>query len=188
MNEDSKGVIPFSLLLILTLVAFIGIGYWAYKNRRTKINPQQKPIPTSTLSTDMSDWKTYKNEEFGFEIKYPKEFILSENTDVVRIYSKPYQCETENTPAYLPRIKIDASEIKIEFIKIFGSNFQNIWKNSFGSKLEEVINGVKQQNYDCVEYFDGKIGYYFHQGAEMTFGRKAILVEKDNTSAIQIDS
>ncbi len=32
-------------------------------------------------SVDTSNWKTYKNEEFGFEIKYPKDFLIQESKD-----------------------------------------------------------------------------------------------------------
>ena len=31
---------------------------------------------TSTEEIDISEWKTYRNEEYGFEIKYPKEGVL----------------------------------------------------------------------------------------------------------------
>lgn len=27
-------------------------------------------------SVDTSDWKTYRNEEYGFEMKYPKEYVI----------------------------------------------------------------------------------------------------------------
>lgn len=33
-----------------------------------------------TISTSLSEWKTYRNDKYGFEIKYPERYKISENT------------------------------------------------------------------------------------------------------------
>jgi hypothetical protein len=44
----------------------------------------EEPIteePTTTEPIDTSDWKTYRNEEYGFEVKYPKDWEIRESSD-----------------------------------------------------------------------------------------------------------
>jgi len=41
-----------------------------YKLKEIDIFPQEE-LPFKLSKTDISDWKTYRNEEYGFEIKYP---------------------------------------------------------------------------------------------------------------------
>jgi len=37
------------------------------------------------IETDeTADWKTYRNEEYGFEVRYPEEFIFESRRDIIR--------------------------------------------------------------------------------------------------------
>ena len=56
------GVIAGATLFALVLVSFVG-------NAMT-------PFYQEPQNVDTSDWQTYKNDEFGFEFKYPKEAII----------------------------------------------------------------------------------------------------------------
>jgi hypothetical protein len=72
------------LILITLLIILIGaIGVSAYLLKG--MGRQVRKIPTLTQPTsppqaeiDTSDWKIYRNEEYGFEFKYPKDFTLQE--------------------------------------------------------------------------------------------------------------
>jgi uncharacterized protein YxeA len=79
--------IIISLILILVLVVIAG-GIWYGKNNRpqtVKNNQQEsreqvKQNQNHQEETSASDWKTYKNNKYGFEMKYPNNWKMSENS------------------------------------------------------------------------------------------------------------
>src|SRR3989344_8625754 len=76
------------LLIVIVLVGIAGIGYFAYKNGQVKIPSPNNPLSSATppvSSIDTSNWKTYKNEAYGFEVKYPPPMYIDD--------SYPYKSE-----------------------------------------------------------------------------------------------
>lgn len=70
------------LFLTVAALALLVIGgvFCFMSWRPVAVNqPVMTPAQTdSENSVDTSDWKTYRNEEYGFEVKYPKDWSLSE--------------------------------------------------------------------------------------------------------------
>jgi hypothetical protein len=63
----------FIALLVVIVIGVMGISaYWLQgtKGQQKELTPSLPQAP----EIDTSGWKTYRNEKYGFEFKYPKEF------------------------------------------------------------------------------------------------------------------
>lgn len=81
MNKNSRGTTSTILLALASLLILIS-GLYLYSTK--KIQSQN----------DTTDWKTYRNEEYGFEIKYPPDWYKEEiniphSEDDYSFYLKP---------------------------------------------------------------------------------------------------
>ncbi|GEM_PF-7130282 len=94
--------------------------------------------------TDTSNWQTYRNEEFGFEFRYPKDFFYTD-PEVVS-----FDCAVPSFPAQCPNIdegilkiqseecmKIEESEGREFCLNAVRANFshETYWKNAEGEKI-----------------------------------------------------
>lgn len=99
MNKEKGQALILIVVAILVLVAIAaGVYYFGKQNssqpRNTPIvSESQKPsTPSSTTTKDeFSDWKTYTNKKYGYSVRYPADWLMTEGestaVDIPKIHS-----------------------------------------------------------------------------------------------------
>ena len=81
MRQNLRGFVHLFVPLILALIVFAGIGYYAYKNGQIKLTSQNNIFPPPTINLEeTTNWKTYNNLSNNFQIKYPGGWDVKETT------------------------------------------------------------------------------------------------------------
>jgi len=105
-----KPSLPKLAVVLVALLTVAGVGYaglivWRdkvsidtidtkelAKEEKPTIEPPS-PIEAAAPALDTSDWKTYRNEEFGFEVKYPSNFDVSASSLEGLVVTSPERYE-----------------------------------------------------------------------------------------------
>jgi len=71
-KQKQKGISSSLGILIIVIVAIVAVGgALAYQYMWSSDEPIEE-IKTETPQDETADWQTYRNEEYGFELKYPE--------------------------------------------------------------------------------------------------------------------
>lgn len=136
-----------ALLILISLAALSGFTVWFYQYRQTnqqtqetqqKINSQIKEAQTQQSTTTASIFKTYHNEEWGFEFQYPKDWIFKEN--IFKNYYSKFNMELW----VLIGEKHDESFLVNIVLPEFTRGFNGLEKNT----SEIIVAGVQGVKYE----------------------------------------
>ena len=73
--KNQKGFAHLFLVIAIVVICIGGLLHFSWQKGLIKTNPNQQPSPTPNTSIDeTANWNTYKNNEYGFEFKYPPDW------------------------------------------------------------------------------------------------------------------
>lgn len=90
-KQNQRGFILPAIIIIIAVTVLGSAGYLAYKQYSKPQTPNfndQSNLNVQNLNPQTADWKTYTNTEYGFEIKFPDDIMISYNNDDRNFWNK----------------------------------------------------------------------------------------------------
>lgn len=165
---NKKFIVTFVVLAVLGSGAYAGIWYWQNQQLTNEVVPTFTPRPID----ETANWKTYHNDQYGFEVKYPidwfeKDITYDPNDDVkfngqiIMLDTQPiiHNREAMHLPSRGLIIRTEKytnqdttcskESLKIETVVIDGTSLQRC-KTDFGSSY--TIYAIKNGMYYSFSY------------------------------------
>lgn len=193
--KSKNGFVALGILAVLIAVFMLLGGGWWYINTMRHAEPRQSttppPAPAASPTQgvmDTSMWKTYRNEEFGFEFQLP--FSWQQGTSKrgglyfdgqqeghIEILPRGDDLNFSDRPANLSPTEREKYKMNLDqfFMRVVGHNdaFQNIQKTT--------LNGYNAYEIDFRTMVSEGIGEPYHE--EIAF---AVFVENEKGYVYQI--
>ncbi len=200
MTKIFSAIVLIVALTILGIVGFTSYNYVKEKNS-LKFTPIQIDFATTTVSSsisiatsteDTTNWKTYKNPELGYSVKYPDDLILNYDESILIIafpkknyFSWPLQDDVKLTVVATSSCLTDLSLSTTSDIQI-NDRLYKIEKDSIdagmGSRWHETVYSITGNNicYKITMNLKGTNGAGFY------VDDKALIAKYDNQHSIDI--
>ncbi len=134
------------------------------------IHEEMEITPLEYKKIDMADWKTYHNDEYGFEFKYPAEGVIFENTEKDTLISIKFA--PENVPdkgfSAISRRLFDVSVKENDKLKEYCPALSEWGSQNMLVKIDENVFCYSEEN-------DGAAGTVYHLYNYMYFNDDSII-------------
>jgi len=121
LKPSHKYAFLLTLTALLILAGVFGIWYFS--------NPlPEEETEASAIINRFADWKTYRNEEYGFEVKYPSGFVYEERPDSIELVQ--FHSLNAFTGGIATKIYLEHSDFK---------NFDDFAKDMKENEMSRVI-------------------------------------------------
>lgn len=173
MPQTRKGLAPVVWIIIAAIL--LGGGYVVYKTLDYSFSTDNPPNPIraedikkeTKLTDDISDWKPYRNEKYGFEFDYPSHltpFSAIKNDKLIPADSSA------------GRVVVAENEKKVICCEPFTLTFE-IGEAADGMYLQNLDKKTSFNTYDAVIlYGEGNLGSVYKQIAVTPDGRSIMLI------------
>ncbi|MBU1998195.1 MAG: hypothetical protein KKE64_01725 [Candidatus Omnitrophica bacterium] len=165
------------LILSLAVITIVVSGCLKTVNNEPEPGEGDNGGDTTTGEIDTSDWLTYRNEEYGFEMKYPEDLQVVSGENIVKFQSDCSQFENNINKQmqcyYEGNFSVELSDKNLEqFIEEYRDDYFE------GEPLTKI---VSQEDYDLYGFPAKKLQGATAEGSD---GLDYIFVVKDNKSYI----
>ena len=157
-----------AVVLIVCIGAVMGLMGWALTKKQTGV--LEVKTPDEIVKEETTDWQTYQNEEFGFEMKYPDYLEIKEYASGIAIEKLISEsvCSKEDTLLYC------AANLRIGF-GLYPDGIQQYFETGEMLTFKQIV-------FNGIEAFE-RNGSRLEQGerSEMHIQQRKIVFEVNNT-------
>jgi len=162
--------IKFGLSIAVVIICLVAAEVAVYWIKTEPIEPTGSNVNIKKTNNETASWQTYRNEKYGFEVKYPKEITSSLYNPLPSVYSLRFG----NLPSYISGLQISIDPgteagmgtdiVSIGNLKVSGgcrSNFDASLSENLGFAVWYYPLGATRYNWEHV--YEYSIGYKTNQ-------------------------
>jgi len=154
-NQNQKGIASALAIIIVIIIGIIAIGGVLAYQYLAKTEPEEQPSPLDATV----DWNVYRNEQYGYKIKYPSDELPQAS----------FVCHHASGEVDEEAIKFSNLDMYV-YICVFERNYQDL---AMAGAFSIVIDGHKALVVKSEIRGGGRVWYF---------------IEVDSNSTLMIDS